>query len=102
MSEVHMNRIYIPSEAIVAREIEGELIVVPLTAGFGDMEDELYTFNETGRAVWRLLDGQRDLNAVRAILAEEFNAPEGQIEADITGLVAELIKRRMLVEAPHG
>jgi hypothetical protein len=33
---------YQPSDEIVAREIEGELIIVPLTAGIGNLEDELY------------------------------------------------------------
>jgi hypothetical protein len=102
MSKVHLNGIYILSEEIVAREIEGELIIVPLTAGFGDMEDELYTLNDTGRAIWRLFDGQRDLSTVVAILLDEFSAPAAEIEADVVGLVTELVKRRMLVEATHG
>ena len=102
MSNVNLNNIYIPSQEIVAREIEGELIIVPLTAGFVDLEDELYTFNETGRAVWRLLDGQRDLNAVVAVLAEQFNAPLPEIEQDVLGLVSALLDRQMLVEASHG
>ena len=102
MSKVHLNGIYIPSEEIVARQIEGELIIVPLTAGFGDLEDELYTFNDTGRVVWRLLDGQRDLNAVVAVLAEQFNAPMQEIEQDVLGLVSALLDRQMLVEAWHG
>jgi hypothetical protein len=102
MSKVNLNGIYIPSEEIVARQIEGELIIVPLTAGFGDLEDELYTFNETGRAVWRLLDGQRDLNAVVALLAEQFNAPLPEIEQDVLGLVSALLERHILLEAPHG
>ena len=32
---------YKPSDNVVAREIEGELIIVPLTAGIGNLEDEL-------------------------------------------------------------
>ena len=102
MSKVHMNGIYIPSEEIVAREIEGELIIVPLTAGFGDLEDELYTLNDTGRAIWRLLDDQRDLNGVVAVLAEEFNAPMQEIEQDVLGLISVLVDRQILVEASHG
>jgi hypothetical protein len=102
MSLVQMTGVYTPSEEIVAREIEGELLIVPLTAGIGDMEDELYTFNETGRAIWNLLDGERDLSSVVAILAEEYKAPEGEIEEDVIGLVSELVNRRMLVEAQHG
>ena len=45
---VKTDGVYAPSEDIVAREIEGEIIIVPLVAGIGDMEDELYTLNETG------------------------------------------------------
>ena len=46
--------IYVPSEDVVAREIEGEMIIVPIASGIGDMEDELYTLNETGKAIWKL------------------------------------------------
>ena len=47
-----LNNTYIPSDKIVSREIEGELIIVPLVAGIADMEDELFTLNETGREIW--------------------------------------------------
>ena len=33
-------------------------VIVPLTAGVGDLEDELYSLNESGKDVWRLLDGR--------------------------------------------
>ncbi len=93
-----MDAIYIPSEDIVAREIEGELIIVPLAAGIGDMEDELYTLNDTGRAIWARLDGHTSLGEIAAALAAEYDAPPGEIERDVLGLVQELARRRMLVE----
>ncbi len=95
-----LESIYQPSEDIVAREIEGELIIVPLAAGIGDLEDELYSLNETGRAVWHLLDGRRSLRAIAAALSAEYDAPAGQIEQDVCGLVEELLRRRMLVQLP--
>lgn len=101
MDLIHLQGVYRPSEDIVAREIEGELIIVPLTSGFGDMEDELYTFNETGKAIWDLLDGQRDLAAVVAALTEDFEAPARDLEQDVLGLVAELVDRGILVEASN-
>jgi hypothetical protein len=94
------NGIYIPSPDIVAREIEGELIIVPLTAGVGNLEDELYSMNDTGREVWRLLDGVRTLDEIAAALAEQFNASHSAILVDVQGLVGELVRRRMLVEVP--
>jgi hypothetical protein len=98
-AKADLNKIYAPSEDVVAREIEGELIIVPLVSGIGDIEDELFTLNETGRTIWDKLDGKRSLKKVIKELSEEFEAPAGEIEKDVAGLVEELLKRRMLVEA---
>ena len=89
--------VYKPSDDVVAREIEGEIIIVPLVAGIGDMEDELFTLNDTGKAIWDKLDGQRSLADVVTELSPEFEAEDGAIERDVLGLVAELVQRRMLV-----
>lgn len=93
-----LDTVYAPSEDVVAREIEGELIIVPLVAGIGDLEDELFTLNETGKAIWKLLDGRRTLGEVILALSEAYAAQPGEIEADVLGLVDELARRRMLVE----
>jgi len=89
--------VYKPSDDVVAREIEGEIIIVPLVAGIGDMEDELFTLNDTGKAIWDKLDGQRSLADVVTELSPEFEAEDGAIERDVFGLVAELVQRKMLV-----
>jgi hypothetical protein len=49
--EVSLDSKYLPSQDVVARDIEGELILVPIASGIGDMEDEIYTLNDTGRAI---------------------------------------------------
>ena len=95
---LQLESVMIPSEDIVARVIEGELIIVPLVAGIGDMEDELFTLNETGRAIWDRLDGRHSLEAVVSELADEFDAAPDEIERDVLGLVGELARRRMVVE----
>lgn len=96
---INMEAVYVPSLDVVAREIEGELIIVPLASGMGDQDDELYTLNDSGRAIWSRLDGQRSLAAIVAELAQEYDAEPGEIEADVRGLVAELLRRKMLAEA---
>ena len=62
------------------------------------MEDELYTLNETGKAIWDRLDGKKKLKDVLAELSAEFDAPVGEIEKDLTGLVEELLRRKILIE----
>jgi hypothetical protein len=97
MANLHtLENVCIPSEDVVAREIEGETVIVPLVSGLGDTEDELYTLNPTGQAIWRKLDGKRTLKEVAALLALEFDAPLMELEKDVIGFTAELTKRRML------
>jgi len=96
-SLVTLNSICTVSEDVVAREIEGEMIIIPIVSGIGDMDDELYTLNETGHAIWHKLDGKRTLRDVLVLLANEFEAPIAVLEKDVLGLVGELVSRRMLV-----
>ena len=99
-TKIELDIAYIPSEDIVAREIEGELIIVPLISGIGNMEDELFTLNETGKAIWNKLDSQKTLKVLVEELSTEFEDPSGEIEKDVMGLMGELLKRRMVVEVP--
>ncbi len=101
-TEVKMDSIYAPSEDVVVREIEGEVIIVPLVAGVGNMEDEIFTLNETGKAILAKLDGKSRLKDVLESLSEEFESPAGEIDRDVIGFVGELFKRNILVEASEG
>ena len=96
-SKVSLDDVYYQSENVVSRDIEGELIIVPLVAGIGDIDDALYTLNPTGKAIWTALDGRRTLRTIAEELALEYDASGAQIEADVIGLVTELLNRRMLV-----
>ena len=95
-AEVTLDTICAPSEDVVAREIEGEIIIVPLIAGIGDTDDELYTLNDTGQAIWQKLDGQRTLGEVAAALTQEFEVPQIDLEADILGFAGELAQRGII------
>ena len=96
--KIDLDKVYAPSEDVVVREIEGEVVIVPLVSGIGDMEDELFTLNETGRDIWKRVDGSKPLAAVVRELAEEYDAPVGLIEGDVVGLLEELLVRKMVVE----
>jgi hypothetical protein len=95
-SPITLDTVCAPSDDVVAREIEGEVIIVPLAAGIGDADDELYTLNETGRAIWQKLDGQRTLREVTAALTRQFDGPEAELEADVLGFVGEMVGRGIL------
>ena len=93
-----MKSIYKPSNDIVAREIEGEIIIVPLVSGIGDLDDELFTLNETGKAIWKQLDGSTTLGNIVENLEKEYYSSREQIKNDVFGLIGEMKKRRIIIE----
>ena len=96
--KVNLSAVYAPSEDVVAREVCDEFILVPITSGVGDLEDAIFTLNETGKAIWDKLDGKRTLKNVTDDLSLEFETPAGEVDRDVSGIVEELLKIRMLVE----
>ena len=101
-TSITLTSICAPSDDIVAREIEGELIIVPLASGIGDAEDELYSLNETGQAIWKHLDGAHTLGAVVDALAQEFDTPRAELEADVLGFAGEMVRRGILTFKDEG
>lgn len=97
--KVSLSNIYKPSEDVVARDIRGELIIIPIASGIGDLEDEIFSLNKYGRALWDKLDGKKTLKEIAKELSLDFEGPLGDMEKDVLGLTEELCKRRMLVEA---
>jgi len=98
MKSITKDSYCLPSENIVAREIDGDIIIVPLTSGIGAMEDELYSLNETGKAIWNLLDGENTLEQISRILRKEYNTNEEVILNDIIGIVSELVSRNIVLQ----
>lgn len=93
---IDVDSVYLPSENVVARVIENEIIIVPLVAGIGDLEDDLFTLNEIGRSVWEKLDGKKSVNEIAVELADEYDASVQEIEKDVIGFFEELLKRKII------
>lgn len=82
----------------MAREIEDEILIVPVTAGIGTMDDDLYTLNTTGKAMLKLINGERCLADITRMLAAEYDAPLAQILEQTTELISTLIEKGILIE----
>ena len=74
----------IPSHSprVVFRRINDECLLIPLTDNIADM-DSLYRLNETGVFIWELIDGNRDIMDITAMMAEEFDVDAAEAEKDI-------------------
>ncbi len=82
-------KLLVRNSATVSREIAGETIVVPICAGVGDME-AVYTFNELGGQLWRLLEQSRAPEDLIAWVTDNFDVHPDQAASDVRNFLADL------------
>ena len=75
-------KIYCKNPDIVFRKISDELILVPIRQNVGDLES-IYTLNETGGRIWELIDGKRNTQQIRDLVASEFEVEPKDAEKDV-------------------
>lgn len=88
--------VYVPSKKVVARSIEGELIIVPIEDGVADFNDALYSLNETGRRMWDLFGPKTSLGMICTRLAAEYNASMETIQTDVFNLIHKLTHMKII------
>lgn len=73
----------------VAREVGGELVVVPLTGNIAHM-NELFTFNATAKFLWEALEaGSTEESLVQALL-DNYEVEENVARADVRKFLVRL------------
>jgi hypothetical protein len=97
--DIKLDSCYRPSKDVVAREVMGKILIVPLKSGIGDMEDEIFTLNETAKAIWDELAGNKSVREVIEALSGTFEVGAEEIKKDVTGLMKELARRGIIEEA---
>ena len=73
--------------------IEDEVVLMNLEDG------AFFSLTGTARAIWELIDGNRDRAALIAALAAEYGCAEGEIAGDCDAFLADLGKAGLLVRS---
>jgi pyrroloquinoline quinone biosynthesis protein D len=58
--------------------------------------ERIFEVDPAAAAVLKLCDGERDLKAIVAELAQRYNAPEAVIEKDVFAMLGDLKDKRVL------
>ena len=58
--------------------------------------ERIFEIDATAASVLQLCDGERDLAAIVAELAQRYNAPEAVIEKDVAAMLGDLKAKRVL------
>ena len=93
-----LDRYYTKNPSIVSRKIADEVILVPIRQKTADLKS-IYSLNEVGARIWNLIDGQRRPRQIKAIILQEFQANETQIEHDLIGFLEQLEQIGAIMEA---
>jgi len=66
----------------VAREVGGELVVVPLTGNIAHM-NELFTFNSTAKLLWEELNADSTEESLVQALLDNYEVEEATARVDV-------------------
>src|ERR1700691_6501618 len=82
-------QVFVRSRAVVSRVVAGETLIVPVRGKVGDLAS-IYSFNETGSLIWRLLDTPRTVGGVVGAGAEEYQVDADQVRQDVLRFLGEM------------
>ncbi|MGD2124952.1 MAG: PqqD family protein [Desulfobacteraceae bacterium] len=93
-----LEKVYKKSDAIVARRISDEFILVPVRQDVGDLES-IYTLNETGARIWELIDGKTTVGDIKERILDEFEVTSEDAERDLIEHLKQLETIKAIIEA---
>jgi hypothetical protein len=76
-----LNNLYTKKNDLVARDIAGETIIVPIRSNVGDL-DSIYTLNEIGSIIWQLIDGKKSVSEIAKAVCNAFEVTPQVAEKD--------------------
>ena len=80
-----------PQHAVTELEVDGRISVYSPSA------QQLVALNETASDVWRLCDGDHDLQSIINLLATSYAVQPSVIAGDVKGTVDQLVALGLLV-----
>jgi len=86
---------YVRNRDVVSRQIEGELVVVPIRRGVGDL-NSLYTLNPVGSVLWDFLTEGHTLPEMVQRVCDEFEVTTNQAKADIQEFLGSLLEENLI------
>ena len=89
---------YVRNRDVVSRQIEGELVIVPIRRGVGDL-NSLYTLNPVGSVLWEFMNECHTVGEMVERVCEEFEVTTGQAKQDIREFLSSLVAEKLVLAA---
>src|SRR3990172_5074462 len=89
MNDLIKQHVKIPSD-VLFQIVNGEAVLLNLK------NERYFGLDEVGTRIWRLLNGECDLQKVFEIMLDEYDVDANQLEQDINKLVRELVEAGLI------
>ncbi len=87
------------SRSVVSRVIGGETLIVPVRGNVGDLAS-IYSFNEIGSLIWKLLDIPNDLAGLAAAVEQEYEVDSERARKDVERFVNDMLSAGLVEIRP--
>ena len=77
-----LDKCFAKENDLVTRDVAGESIIVPIKGHVGDLEG-VFTLNEVGAVIWRLMDGQKTVRQLMEAVRDEYEVEAEVAEKDV-------------------
>jgi hypothetical protein len=95
MVSVQADARFIRNREVVSRQIEGELVIVPIRRGVGDL-NSLYTLNSVGSILWEFMTESHTVPEMVNRVCDEFEVTSMQAQADIREFLGSMLEEKLI------
>lgn len=92
-----IDTVYRKKEKVIARNIAGEDLLVPVRGSLADMQ-KLFVLEGVGEFIWENLDGRKTVKDILGDLLGSFDGEREQVEKDLVEFVAGLKEADLIEE----
>jgi hypothetical protein len=89
---------FVRNQEVVSRKIDGELIIVPIRSGVGDL-NSLYTLNPVGSVLWDFMTQDHTVAEMVERVCDEFEVSTSQAKQDIEEFLGSLIEEKLVLSS---
>jgi hypothetical protein len=86
---------FVRNREVVSRQIEGELIIVPVRRGVGDM-NSLYTLNPVASVLWDFMAEGHTIPEMVQRVCDEFEVTANQAKKDIQAFLDSMLDEKLI------
>jgi hypothetical protein len=80
---------FIRADDVIARDIAGETIIVPVRSRVGDL-DSIYALNDVGSRIWQLIEASVPVRHIIETVCEEYETDSAEATQDVLELLGSL------------